>query len=119
MINAVIGKTMESVRNHWHIKLFTTERRRNYLVSEPSYHTAKFFTQNLLAIEMKKSKILMNKTVYWGLSILELSKILSKTKIWWKSEIMLYGYRHCTHKNRWIYREIEGDVETRTFQLMK
>ena len=32
---------------------------------------------------------------------------------------MLYGYRHCTHKNRWIYREIEGDVETRTFQLMK
>ena len=65
MINAVIGKTMESVRNHWHIKLFTTERRKNYLVSEPSYHTAKFFTQNLLAIEMKKSKILMNKTVYW------------------------------------------------------
>ena len=36
------------------IKLVTTERRSNYLVSEPNYHTTKFFTENLLAIEMKK-----------------------------------------------------------------
>ena len=40
-----------------------TERRRNYLVSEPKYHTTKFFTENLLAIEMRKTKILMNKPV--------------------------------------------------------
>ena len=52
--NAVFGKIMENVRKHRDIKLDTTERRRNYLMSEPNYHTAKFFTENLLAIEMKK-----------------------------------------------------------------
>ena len=44
------GKTMGNVRKHKNIKLIATERRRNYLVSEPNYHTAKFFTENLLAI---------------------------------------------------------------------
>ena len=52
--NAVFEKTMKNVRKHRNIKLVTTERRRNYLVSEPNYHTTKFFTENLLAIEMKK-----------------------------------------------------------------
>ena len=56
MNNAVFGKTMENVRKHRDIKLVTTERRRNYLVSEPNYHTTKFFTEHLLAIEMKKKK---------------------------------------------------------------
>ena len=54
MNNAVFGKTMENVRKHRDIKLVTTERRRNYLVSEPNYHTTKFLTENLLAIEMRK-----------------------------------------------------------------
>ena len=47
---------------------------RKHLASEPNYHTKKFFTQNLLAIEMKKTQILMNKSVYLGLSILDLIK---------------------------------------------
>ena len=47
---------MEKVRKHRDIKLATTERQRNYLVSEPNYHTAKFLVENLLAIEMKKKK---------------------------------------------------------------
>ena len=51
MNNAVFGKTIENVRKHRDIKLVTTERRRNYLVSEPNYHTTKFFTEHLLAIE--------------------------------------------------------------------
>ena len=71
MNNAVFGKTMENVR-----KLFTTERRRNYLVSEPDFHTTKFFTEKVLAIQMYKTEILLNKLVYLGLSILKLSKIL-------------------------------------------
>ena len=54
--NAVFGKTMENVRKHRAIKLVTTEERRNYLVSEPNYHTTKFFTEHLLAIEKKKQK---------------------------------------------------------------
>ena len=54
MNNAIFGKTMENVRQHRDIKLVTAETRRNYLVSEPNYHTTKLFTENLLAIEMKK-----------------------------------------------------------------
>ena len=45
---------MKNVRKYRDIKLLTTERRRNYLVSEPNYHTTKFLTENLLAIEMRK-----------------------------------------------------------------
>ena len=56
------------------IKLVTTERRRNYIVSEPNYRTAKVFRYNLLAIEMRKAQILMNKPVYLGFEILDLSK---------------------------------------------
>ena len=76
MNNAVFRKTMENVRKHRDIKIVTIERRRNYLVLEPNYYTTRFFTENLLATEMKKTEILMNKPVYLGLSILELSKIL-------------------------------------------
>ena len=64
---------MENVRKHRNIKLVTNEVRKNYLVSEPNYHTIIFF-ENLSAIEMKKTQMLMNKPVYLGLSILELSK---------------------------------------------
>ena len=56
MNNAGFRKTMENVRKHRDIKLATTNKRRNYLVSEPNYHTTKWFSGNLLAIEMKKNK---------------------------------------------------------------
>ena len=49
-------KNMEDVRKHRDIKLITAEKRRNYLVSEPNYHTTKFCTKISLAIEMKKLK---------------------------------------------------------------
>ena len=65
---------MENVRKHRDIKLVTTDKRRNQLVSEPNYHTTKWLSENLLAIEMKKTKVKMNKPVYLGLSILEISK---------------------------------------------
>ena len=74
--NAVFGKTMENVRKHKSIKLVTTDKRRNQLVSEPIYYTRKWFSENLLATEMKKTKVKMNKPVYLGLSILEISKTL-------------------------------------------
>ena len=53
MNNAAFGKTMENVRKHRGVKLVTTERRRNYLMLKSNYHTTKFFTEYLLAIEMK------------------------------------------------------------------
>ena len=70
MNNAVFGKTMENVRKHRDIKLVTTGERRNQLVSEPNYHTTKWFSENILAIEMKKTKVKMNNPVYLGLSII-------------------------------------------------
>ena len=64
MNNAVFGKTMENVRKYRDIKLVTTDKRRNQLVSEPYYHTIKLFSENLLAIEMKMTKVKMNKPIY-------------------------------------------------------
>ena len=74
--NAVSRKTMENVRKRRDIKLFTTEKRRNSLVSELNYHTKKIFTENLLAKEIKKAEILTNKLIHLGLSIIELSEII-------------------------------------------
>ena len=70
MNNAVFGKTKENVRKHRDIKLVATDKRRNQLVSEPNYYTTKWFSEKLLVIEMKKTKVKMNKPVYLGLSIL-------------------------------------------------
>ena len=68
MNNSVLGKTMENVRKHTDVKLVTIEQKRSKLVSEPNYHTTKHFSQTLLAIEMKKTKVIMNKPVYLGIS---------------------------------------------------
>ena len=57
MNNSVFGKTMENARTHSDIKLVATDKRRNQLVSEPNYHTTKWFSKDLLATEMKKTKV--------------------------------------------------------------
>ena len=76
MNNAVFGKTLENVRKHRDIKLVKTDHKRNKLVSEPNYHTMKLISENLSIIEMKKVKVKINKPIYLGLSILEISKII-------------------------------------------
>ena len=53
-VEKLFGKTIKNVQTHRVIKIVTTEKRRNYLVLEPNYHTTKFFVEVLLAIEMKK-----------------------------------------------------------------
>ena len=63
---------MENVRKHRDIKLATTDEKRKKLVSEPNYHT-KSFSENLLAIEMKRIKVKMNKPIYLDMSILDIS----------------------------------------------
>ena len=75
MNNAVFGKTMENVRKHRDIKLVKTDKKRNKLVSEPNFHTMKLIDNNLAIIEMRKVKVKMNKPIYLGLSILDISKI--------------------------------------------
>ena len=76
MNNSVFGKTMENVRNQRDIKLVVTNARRRKLVSEPNYHTRKHFSEDLMAIEMKKTKVIMNKPIYLGQAILDISKTL-------------------------------------------
>ena len=76
MNNAVFGKTIENIRKHRDIKLVTTDKKRSKLVSEPNYHTINYISEDLSIIEMNKTKVKMNKPIYLGLSILDISKIL-------------------------------------------
>ena len=98
MNNSVFGKTVGNVRKHRDIKLVTTEEKRIKLVSEQYYHTTKHFLDNLLAIEIKKTKVKMNKPVYLGMSILDISKTLmyefwyDYVKPKYKDKTKLHGY---------------------------
>ena len=76
MNDAVFEKTMENIRKHRDIKLVTTDKKRNKLVSEPNYRTMNYISEDLSIIEMNKTKVKMNKPIYLGLSILDISKIL-------------------------------------------
>ena len=67
MNNSVFGKTMENVRNHRDIKLVTSDKRRKRLVSEPNYHSNKKLSEHLMAIEMKKIRVKMAKSLYLGM----------------------------------------------------
>ena len=104
--NPVFGKTIAKVRKQRNIEFVKTERRRNYVVSEPNYHTTKFSTENSLAIKMRKTELLTNKPLYLGLSILDLCKTVIYEfwydYTWWKGKTLLYEYRqlHCSCKNR-------------------
>ena len=82
--NAFFGKTMKNVRQNRDIKLITTKERRNYLVLEPTYHFTKFFTENVLAIKMKKTQVYINKPASLVFSVLELSeKLIHKFWCFW------------------------------------
>ena len=76
MNNSVFGKTIENIRKHRDIKLVTTYKKRSKLVSEPNYHIINLISEDSSIIEMKKTKVKMNKAIYLGLSILEISKTL-------------------------------------------
>ena len=98
MNNSVFRKTMDNVRKHRDIKLVTTEEKGIKLVLEPNYHTKKQFSDNLLMIEMKKTKVKMNKPLYLSISILDISKTLmyefwyGYVKVQRQSKTMLHGY---------------------------
>ena len=78
MNNSVFGKTMANIRKHRDITLVTTDKRRNHLVLEPNYHAIKGFSENLVAIKIKKkTEVKMNNPVYLDLSILEISRTLT------------------------------------------
>ena len=123
MNNSVFRKMMENIRKHRDIKLVTKDKKRSKLVSEPNYHTINLISEGLSIIEMKKTKVKMNKPIYLGLSILEISKTLMY-KFW-------YGYMKTKYndhvklcymdtdsfimniKTNDFYEDIASDVENR------
>ena len=81
---------MENLRKHRDIGLVTTDEKRSKLLSEPNYHRTKRFSETLLAIEMKKTKVIMNKPVYLSMSILDISETLMY-KFWYEYTQPKYG----------------------------
>ena len=130
MNNSVFGKTIENIRKHRDIKLVTTNKRRSKLVSEPKYHTINLISENLSIIEMKKTKAKMNKPIYLGLSILEISKTLMY-EFWYDYMKPKYGndVKLCymdtdsfimSIKTTDFYKDIASDVEKGLIlQIMK
>ena len=76
MNNSVFGKTVENIRKHRNIKLVTTEEKYLRTVMKPNFKSGVLFGENLMGCEMGKIKIVMNKLVYLGQAILDLSKIV-------------------------------------------
>ena len=122
MNNAVFGKTMENLRKHRDIKLVTTDKI-NKLVIEPNYHTMNYMSEDLSIIEMNKTKVKMNKPIYLGLSILDISKILMY-EFWYDYIKLKYGndVKLCymdtdsfvmNIKTNDFYKDISNDVEKR------
>ena len=123
MKNSMFGKAMENIRKHRDIKLVTTDKTRSKLVSEPNYHTINLISGDLSIIEMKKTKVKMNKPIYLGLSILEISKI-SMYEFWY--DYMKPKYNNDVKlcymdtdsfvmhiKTNDFYKDIASDVENR------
>ena len=114
---------MENIRKHRDIKLVTMDKKRSKLVSEPKYHTINLISEDLSIIEMKKTKVKMNKPIYLGLSILEISKILMY-EFWYDYMKPKYNddVKLCymdtdsfvMHiKTNYFYKDISDDVDNR------
>ena len=74
MNNSVFGKTMENIRNRVNVKLVDSGEQFKKLAAKPNYNSRKIFNENLVSVHMKKTSLTMNKPVYLGMSILDLSK---------------------------------------------
>ena len=112
MNNAVFGKTMQNVRKYRNIKLVKTDKKRNKLVSEPNFHTMKLIDDNLAIIQMRRVKVKMNKPIYLGLSILDISEI-TMYEFW-------YGYVKNKYDSRanLCYMDTDSfviDIKTKDF----
>ena len=122
MNNTDFGKTMENVRNHRDIKIVTTDKRRSILASEPNYHSTKYISKDLLIMKMKKAEVKMNKPIYLGQAILDLSKRLMY-EFWYDYIKPMYSDKAklcytdtdslVIHiKTDDFYKDISNDVET-------
>ena len=76
MNNSVFGKTMENIRNRVNVKLVNNEEKARKLIAKPNYRSCKICSENLISVHMKKTSLVMNKPVYLGACILDLSKTI-------------------------------------------
>ena len=123
MNNVVFGKIMENIRKHRDIKLVITGKKRSKLVSEPNYHMMNYISEDLSIIEMKRTKVKMNKSIYLGLPMLEIGKLLMY-EFWYDYMKPKYGdnVKLCymdtdsfimNIKIEDFYKDIANDVEKR------
>ena len=120
-INSIYGKTVQNDRKHRDIKLVTAEYKRNKLASEPNYHSTKCISKRLLVMEMKNTEVKINKSIYLGQAVLDLSKTLT-FEFWYDYSKPMYGdkIRLCyTDTKSFImhikaddfYKDISADVD--------
>ena len=74
--NSVFGKTMENIRNRVDIKLVNNKKRAEKLSAKPNFDHCNIFSEDLVAIHMKKTELKFDKPVFLGMCILDLSKTL-------------------------------------------
>ena len=121
MKNSVFGKTMENVRNHRDIKIENTNKQQSKYASDPNYHTSKRISKNLMIMEMKKTEVKMNKPLYLGQAILNISETLMY-EFWYDYIKLKYGdkVRLCYTdtdslaiyvETEDFYEDIAGDIE--------
>ena len=123
MNNSVFGKTMENIRNRVDVKLVNTEEKFKKLVAKPNFQSRKIFNENLISIHMKKTSLTMNKPVYLGMCILDLSKIIMydfhynyiKPKYGAKAKLLFTDTDSFLYeiKTEDFYKDIAGDVKDR------
>ena len=120
-INSIYRKTVQNDRKHRDIKLVTARYKRNELASEPNYHSIKCISKNLLVMEMKKTEVKINKPIYLGQAVLDLSKTLM-FEFWYGYLKPMYSdkIRLCytdtdsfiMHvKTDYFYKDINNDVD--------
>ena len=123
MNNSVFGKTMENIRNRVDVKLVNTEEKLKKLVAKPNYRSRKIFSENLVSVHMKKTSLTMNKPVYLGMCILDLSKTIMydfhyryiKPKYGNKAKLLFTDTNSLMYEieTEDFYKDISGDVKDR------
>ena len=123
MNNSVFGKTMENIRNRVDVKLVNNEKRAEKLSAKPNFKHCNIFSENLVAIHMKKTKLDFDKPVYLGMCILDLSKTLMydfhynyiKKKYGDKAKLLLTDTDSLMYEIQTedFYKDISGDVKDR------
>ena len=123
MNNSVFGKTMENIRNRVNVKLVNTKEKLRKLVAKPNYKGRKILNENLVSVHMKKTSLTMNKPVYLGMCILDLSKTIMydfhynyiKTKYGEKAKLLFTDTDSLMYEIQTedFYKDISGDVKNR------